>query len=226
MNDLRIRIVIAVILFFLVGFGITQYLQKAAHAAENERLSDVNTAITDTLAVWRDSASVLDTALVLAVARADSAATRVGPIRWHTRTIRLDGRVDTVRIATVEVDSIPIEIPAEVAEEIIQCRVLAENCEQFRETADSTFKWYDTSIDSLNAQIAHLENKPWSLDLGLIDISIPEFSFGYGIMKSMNGCQSSEDVQIDDYQVSVSHNCQEIHHGPVVSLSWSFGWPK
>ena len=226
MNDLRNQIIIAVILFFLIAFGVTQYFQKAAHAAENEVIKAENAAITDTLTVMRDSAAVLDTALVVALARADSNANRVGPVRWHTRTVRLDGRVDTVLIATVEVDTLEIEIPAEVAEEIQQCRVLAKNCEEFREIADSTFKWYDTSIEGLNKQIAHLEDKPWSLNLGLIDISIPEFSFGYGVMKSMNGCQSSEDVQIDDYQVSVSHNCQEIHHGPVLSLSWDFGWPK
>lgn len=222
MSDLAKRLVIAVVLFFLVAFAIFKMTQLAAMEAENERLTEVNSAIRDTLQTHIDSLAVLDTVLVGAIARAESAATTVGPIRWRTRTIRLAGRVDTIEVATVNVDTVEVEIPASVARELLACRALRQDCEAFREATDSTLKWYRTSTDSLQGQIDLLSKRFDVPQLSMLGLSLPlpYVSIGYGVMYALGECSSSETVVEGDLEFQVSTSCNNINHGPVLSLSW------
>ena len=159
MSDLAKRVVVAIVIFFLVAFGFQQVLKNQLIAAENERLTEINEAIRDTLQTHIDSLAVLDTVLVESLARAGDATVRTGPIRWRTRTVRVGGRVDTLRISTVRIDTVEIEIPAPVAEELIACRALTQDCESFRTATDSTLKWYRTATDSLQGQIDLLSKR-------------------------------------------------------------------
>ena len=205
-----------------MAFAFNQVLKNQAIAAENERLTELNDAIKDTLQTKLDSLARLDTVLVGAIARAEGAATVVGPIRWRTRTVRTAGRVDTVMVATVSVDTVIVEIPAAVAEELLACRVLAQDCETFREATDSTLKWYRTSTDSLQAQIDLLSKRFDVPHLGLLGLSLPlpRINLGYGVMYSVGECSSSETVVSGDLEFDISTSCNNIHHGPVASLSW------
>ena len=222
MSDLAKRLVIAVVLFFLVAFAISQIIKNQAMAAENERLTEVNSAIRDTLQAHIDSLVRLDSVLVGAIAHAESAATAVGPIRWRTRTIRLAGRVDTIRVATVDLDTITVEIPAAVADEILACRILAQDCETFREAADSTLRWYRTSTDSLQGQIDLLSKRFDVPQLSMLGLSLPlpRINLGYGIMYSVGNCSDSETIVEGDLEFQITTSCNNIHHGPVASLSW------
>ena len=223
MSDLAKRLVIAVVLFFLVAFAINQILKNQAMAAENERLTEVNDAIRDTLQTHIDSLAVLDTVLVGAIAHADSLSQRVGPIRWRTRTIRLAGRVDTIQIATVDLDTITVEIPVAVAEELLACRILTQDCETFREVTDSTLRWYRTSTDSLQGQIDLLSKRFDVPHFGFFGLSLPlpNLSIGYGLLYSVGSdCSSSETIVEGDLEFQISTSCNNIHHGPVASLSW------
>ena len=229
MNDLAKRLVIAVILFFLVAFGFIKMQQLAAVEAENTRLTEVNAGLDSTASHWKDSTSVLGTALVATVERADSLAARTGPIRWRTRTITViePGTIDTVRIT----DSIPIidgqPIPIPVALELTECRVLVRTCDEFKHTADSTINWQATHIDTLQAQITNLDKRFSVPQLALLGLSLPlpALTIGYGVMYSLNECSDEVSFSQDDISGSISGNCDRFHHGPVLGLTWQVWSP-
>lgn len=222
MNDLAKRVVVAVVVFFLVAFSYVMFMRAQTFQAENEQFTEDNLALKDTAQVWRDSTAMLDTALAGAVQRGDSLAERTGQIRWHTRTVRLDGRVDTLRIATVRIDTIEVEIPQVVADEILACRALTQDCDNFRQVADSTIKWYEAYSGGLMEQIDHLSKRFDVPHLGILGLNLPlpQISIGYGVMYGLGNCSDSQTFVDGDIELDISTTCNNIHHGPVLSASW------
>lgn len=233
MNDLAKRLVIAIVLFFLVGFAYTQMVKASKAQAEADRLAAVNATIDSTANFWRDSVEVVGPLLVTSLATNDSLSQRTGPIRWRTRwrTVIEPGRIDTLLILDsvpiVEIDSVPYQIPVAVAEELQACRVLSADCETYREVSDSTIKWQATSIDSLNAQITALDKRFSVPELALfgIDLPLPSINFGYSIMYSMKGCSESVSISPSEFDAEISADCDRIHHGPSIGLSWQIWSP-
>ena len=229
MNDLAKKLVIAVVLFFLVAFGFIKMRQLAAVEAENTRLAAVNATLDSTATIWQDRFAVADTVLQQQLATIDSLAQRTGPIRWRTRTITViePGTTDTIVVH----DSIPIidgqPIPIPVALELTECRVLVRTCDNFRHTADSTINWQAIHIDTLQAQITNLDKRFSIPQLALFGLSLPRpgVTIGYGVMYSLNGCSSEVSFDNDDVSGSISGNCDRIHHGPVLGLSWKVWSP-
>ena len=233
MNDLAKRLVIAIVLFFLVAFTYTQMVKASQAQAEADRLAIVNAELDSIATHWLDSIAAIDTVLQTTLAVNDSLASRTGPIRWRTRTIRViePGRVDTLimidSFPVVQIDSQTFEIPVQVAEELQACRVLAADCETFRQVSDSTIKWQATSIDSLTAQIAALDKRFSVPELALlgIDLPLPSINIGYSIMYSMKGCSESISISPNEFDASISRECDRIHHGPTIGLSWQIWSP-
>ncbi len=233
MTDLAKRLIIAIVLFFLVAFGYTQMVKASKAQAEADRLAEVNAVLDSTATMWQDSTAVLDPLLALSIERGDSLARRTGPIRWRTRTVTViePGRTDTLfvtdSVPVVEIDSQLFEIPVQVAEELQACRLLAQDCETFREVADSTIKWQATSIDSLNAQVENLNRRFKVPQLAMFGLSLPlpGLTLGYGVMYSMNGCSESVIISPNEFDAILSRDCDRIHHGPTIGLSWKVWSP-
>ena len=238
MNDLAKRLIVGVVLFFLVAFGYVKLKELAAVEAENRRLEAVNTAIQDTVDIWREQFVAIDTVLQRQLATIDSLSARTGPIRWRTvrDTIIViePGRIDT--IITVQ-DSVPIValpgdsavhvIPVAVALELQECRLLTTTCAEFKTTADSTIKWQATHIDTLQAQVVNLGkvfDVPSFNMLGLA-LPLPSLTAGYGLMYSMNSCPDQLAQDSEGFAVEVSGDCDRLHHGFLLGLTWSVWSP-
>ena len=106
MNDLAKRLIIGIVLFFLVAFTYTQMVKASKAQAEADRLALVNAELDSIATHWLDSIATIDTVLQTTLAVNDSLASRTGPIRWRTRTVRViePGRVDTL----IMIDSFPV----------------------------------------------------------------------------------------------------------------------
>ena len=231
MNDLAKRLIIAIVLFFLVAFAYTQMVKASKAQAEADRLAAVNVVLDSTATHWRDSVSVVDTLLQTTLATNDSLSQRTGPIRWRTRwrTVIEPGRVDTIidSVPIVEIDSVPFLIPIAVAEELQACRVLAADCETFRQTADSVIKWQATHIDTLDAQIKMLDRRyeiP-GLDMFGLTVPLPSIDIGYGIMYSQKSCSNSVSITPTEFAAEISVDCDRIHYGPTLAISWQIWSP-
>jgi len=230
MNDLAKRLVIAVVIFFLVAFGYLQLKKAAAMEAENVRLTAVNSAISDTVQVWRDRFAAADTVLQRQLATIDSMERRTGPIRWRTVRDTLiviePGRIDTLivtdSVAVIGADTIPVA----VAHELQECRLLSDTCAEFKHNADSVIKWQATHIDTLTAQIDNLDQfgVP-SIDLLGLAVPLPSVTAGYGLMYSMNSCPDQTVQDSEGYAVEVSGDCDRLHHGFLVGLTWTIWSP-
>ena len=233
MTDLAKRLVIGIVLFFLVAFTYTQMVKASKAQAEADRLAVVNAELDSIATHWLDSLSVIDTLLRTQLATNDSLAQRTGPIRWRTRwrTVIEPGRVDTLMVLDsvpiVDIDSVPFVIPVEVAQELQECRVLVETCDQFKQTADSTIKWQATHIDSLSAQIKILDKrfKVPGFDMFGFTLPLPSIDVGYGLMYSMRPCDNTVSISPSEFDAEISVDCDRLHHGPTIGLSWQIWSP-
>jgi hypothetical protein len=169
------------------------------------------------------------------MATIDSLTARTGPIRW--RTVRdtiiviepghIDTLVVTDSVAVVEVDSAVHFIPTVVALELQECRLFKTTCAEYKHNADSLIRWQSTHIDTLVAQIDNLDKRfdiPNLAFLGL-NLPLPELSAGYGIMYSMKGCGSEETSFDGEILVVTKPQCDKIHHGFTLGLTWRLWSP-
>ena len=235
MNELAKRVIVAVIIFFLVAFTYVNLKKLAAVESENIRLEAVNGAIGDTVAIWRDRFAAADTVLQRQLATIDSLSARTGPIRWRTvrDTIIViePGRIDTLivedSVAVIEVDSAVHFIPTVVALELQECRLFKTTCAEYKHNADSLIRWQAVRIDTLIAQVDNLDKRFDIPELAFLGLSLPlpQVTAGYGIMYSMNGCGSEETSFEDEILVVTKPQCDKLHHGIVLGLTWRLWSP-
>lgn len=181
-------LVLAVVLFLAwrtVGNALGNLFGGAAKAAALQvELDSAEARIvrqSATLDTVRLTLSRKDTVLQAALAEAEAARTRTGPIRWRVRVDTVTQVIDSTPEVVIGIDT--VGIPREIAEEVQSCRRLAVTCEGYRQTADSLGSLVPELLGSLATRDTLIERmrhlRSW--DLGLFRLPKPDVTCGlYG----------------------------------------------